>query len=81
MRERWSFAGRPVRHNGVVEEAPSLHTLKRRQDEPRLALGDTVDLKDGTKGIVVARYTPSGRPDEIRYVVRIEPAGHQKQRP
>ena len=64
-----------------VEDAPSLHTLKRRLDEPRLALGDIVDLKDGAKGIVVARYTPPGHPDEIRYVVRVEPKKHQKHRP
>ena len=81
MRERWSFAAPPSRHNGVVEDTPPLHTLKRRQDEPRLALGDTVDLKDGKKGIVVARYTPSRHLNEVRYIVRVEPQEHYKQRP
>jgi hypothetical protein len=49
--------------------------LKRRLNESRLALGDTVHLKDGAKGIVVARYTPAGYPNEIRYIVRVKTAG------
>jgi hypothetical protein len=50
--------------------------LKRRLDEPRLSIGDAVDLKDGAQAIVIARYTPSAHPDEIRYIVRVEPKNH-----
>ena len=56
-----------------MDDALALHTVKRRLDEPKLNLGDIVDLKDGAKGIVIARYTPSAHRDEIRYVVRVEP--------
>jgi hypothetical protein len=61
-----------------VEDAP-LRTIKRRIDEPKLAVGDTVVLKDGTVGVVVARYIPSGHPDEVRYVLRVE--GERRQKP
>jgi hypothetical protein len=66
------------RQNRGVEDAPTLHTLKRRLDEPKLDLGDMVDLKEGERGIVVARYTPSSHPNEIRYVVRAESQEHRK---
>src|SRR5690349_526871 len=50
MRERWSFYRAVERnHDRIVEDAPSLHLLKRRLEEPRLALGDAVDLKNGRK--------------------------------
>jgi hypothetical protein len=67
---------RRARHNEAVDNSPPLLTLKRRLDEPRLALGDAVDLKDGAQGIVIVRYTPSAHPDEIRYIVRVESKNH-----
>jgi hypothetical protein len=63
-----------------VEDAPQIHTLKRRLDEPKLELGATVDLKDGAVGIVIARYMPSGHPQEIRYILRVESKEHRKRK-
>src|SRR5690242_11880712 len=33
-------------------------------DEPKLEIGDAIRLKDGMVGVVVARYTPSGQPND-----------------
>ncbi len=54
----------------VKEEPPLYRTIRRRSDEPKLQIGETVSLKAGT-GKVVARYKPSGGQDEICYVVEI----------
>lgn len=60
-----------MRHNGTgVKEAPR-HTIRRRSDEPKLELGDTIFLKEGVVGVVLASYIPSGGRDEVRYVVEI----------
>ena len=50
---------------------PQHHTIKRRSDEPKLQIGDRVSIKEGIIGVVLARYTPSGSRDEVRYVVEI----------
>ena len=61
-----------MRHNrtGVKEE---LHrqTIRRGLDEARLELGETISLKDGGTGVVLARYMPSGRPNEVCYIVEV----------
>jgi len=56
---------------GLVKEAPPHHTIRRRSDEPKLQIGERVSLKDGGIGVVLARYTPSGAPNEVRYIVEI----------
>ena len=53
----------------LVKEAPPHHTIRRRSDEPKLQIGERVSLKDGQIGVVLARYTPVGAPNEVRYVV------------
>jgi hypothetical protein len=53
-----------------VKEAPH-HTIKRRADEPKLQVGQRVSLKEGGIGVVLARYTPSGSRDEVRYIVEV----------
>lgn len=55
---------------GLVKEPPH-HTIKRRSDEPKLQTGDRVSLKEGGIGVVLARYTPSGGRDEVRYIVEV----------
>ena len=47
------------------------HTIRRHLDEPRLELGATVTLKDGTPAVVLARYIPSGGRDEVCYIVEV----------
>ena len=51
-----------------MKEAPR-HTIRRRLDEPKLELGAKISLKDGTTGVVLARYIPSGGSDEVCYTV------------
>jgi hypothetical protein len=47
-------------------------TLIRRSDEPKLKIGDTVFVKEGAVGVVIARFVPSnqGR-NEVHYVVEL----------
>jgi hypothetical protein len=40
-------------------------------DEPKLEVGDIVSLKDGESGIVLARYIPPGRANEVCYIVEV----------
>jgi hypothetical protein len=55
---------------GLVKEAPR-HTIRRRLDEPKLEIGDTVSIKEGVIGVVLARYIPSGGRDEVCYIVEV----------
>ncbi len=52
----------------TVKEAPH-HTIKRRAEEPKLRIGERVSVREGVIGIVLARYTPSGAPNEVRHIV------------
>ena len=55
---------------GQVKEAPR-QTITRRSDEPKLEIGDTVAIKEGVVGVVLARYRPSGATDQVHYVVEL----------
>jgi hypothetical protein len=62
-----------LRHNRLMKEVPR-HTLIRRPGEPKLEVGDTVPIKEGVVGVVLARFTPSGeRINEVRYIVELKP--------
>jgi hypothetical protein len=61
-----------MRHNGQVKEA-TRQTLIRHSDEPKLEIGDTVLIKEGVVGVVLARFTPpSERPNEVHYIVQLK---------
>jgi hypothetical protein len=62
---------------GLVKEAPR-HTIRRRLDEPTLELGDTIALQDGATGVILARYIPSGRQNEVCYIVEVMPDDQKK---
>jgi len=54
-----------------MNEAPR-RTITRRSDEPKLEIGDTVPVKEGVVGVVLARYTHSGdRRNEVHYIVEL----------
>jgi hypothetical protein len=58
----------PLRHNGQV----SRQTITRRPDEPKFEIGDTVPVKEGVVGVVLARYMPSGDGrNEVHYIVEL----------
>lgn len=64
-----------LRHTGQMKE-PTRQTLRRRSDEPKLEIGDTVPIRDGVVGVVVARFAPSGeRRNEVHYVVELKADG------
>jgi hypothetical protein len=64
-----------LRHNGQMKEA-TRQTLTRRSNEPTLEIGDTVPIRDGVVGVVVARFAPSGeRRNEVHYVVELKADG------
>ena len=45
----------------------------QHQDQPKLELGATIEIKEGVIGVFLARYTPSGGRDEIHYIVETKP--------
>jgi hypothetical protein len=60
-----------LRHNEQVKDA-SRQTITRRSDEPKLKIGESVPVKEGVIGVVVARYTPSGdNRNEVHYIVEL----------
>jgi hypothetical protein len=62
-----------VRQNGQVKEAPR-QTLVRRSDEPKLEIGDTVLIREGVVGLVLARFIPAGeRRNEVHYIIQLKP--------
>ena len=62
-----------MRQNGEVKE-PTRQILRRRSDEPKLEIGDTVLINEGVVGVVLARFTPSGeRRNEVHYIVQLKP--------
>jgi uncharacterized protein YkvS len=55
-----------------MKDAPR-QTLIRRSDEPKLEVGDIVEIKDGVVGVVLARFKPSGeRRNEVHYIVELK---------
>ena len=55
----------------------------RRANEQYLNLGDVVPIKDGLKGVVLARFTPSVRPGEVGYLLdpQIDATRHKIDKP
>jgi len=63
-----------LRQNGGVKEA-TRQTLIRRSDEPKLEIGETVLIKEGVVGVVLARFTPPGeRRNEVHYILELRSA-------
>jgi hypothetical protein len=62
---------------GLVKEAPR-HTIRCRSDEPKLELGETISLNEGVAGVVLARYIPSGRPNEVCYILEVMSGEREK---
>lgn len=65
---------------GLVKEAPR-HTIRRRLDEPKLEIGQTISLKEGVVAVVLARYIPSGGRDEVCYIVEVISDESEKRSP
>jgi len=60
-----------MRHDGTDVKEAQRQILRRRLDEPKLEVGDIVSLKDGESRIVLAWYIPSGRANELCYIVEV----------
>jgi hypothetical protein len=51
-------------------------TIIRRSDEPKLEIGNVVQIKEGIRGVVVARYVKSGdESGDVHDVVELRPDG------
>jgi hypothetical protein len=56
-----------------VKETPR-QTLIRRSDEAKLEIGDTVLVREGVAGVVLARFIPAGESrNEVHYIVQLGP--------
>jgi hypothetical protein len=56
---------------GQVKE-PRHQTITRHSDEPKLEIGDVVQIKEGVGGVVVARYTTSADENQdVHYIVEL----------
>ena len=56
-----------------MKEAPRHTTLIRRSDEPKLEIGDTVTVREGAVGVVLARFIPPDKSNEVHYIVELRP--------
>lgn len=63
-----------------MKEVPR-QTIRRRLDEPKLELGDIISIKEGVIGVVLARHTPSGGQNQVRYIVELIPDEGEKATP
>jgi len=50
-------------------------------DEPKLEIGDKIPMGEGVVGVVLARNIPSGRQNQVCYVVELFPDGEEKATP
>jgi hypothetical protein len=64
----------------LVKEA-SRQTIRRSLDEPKLEIGETISIREGVTGVVLARYTPSGRHGEVCYIVELLSNDSEKRTP
>ena len=49
-------------------------TLIRRSDEPKLEIGNVVQIREGIVGVVVARYMKSAdESHDVHYIVELRP--------
>jgi hypothetical protein len=44
----------------------------RRSDEAKIEIGGTIPIKEGVNGTVLARFTPSDKPEEVHYIVELK---------
>ena len=63
--------GLALDQNMTMKES-SRHTVVRRSDEPRLDIGDSMAVREGVTGTVIARFTRSGSSD-VHYIVEVRP--------
>jgi hypothetical protein len=64
-----------------VKQPPPHRTIKRRWDEPQLEIGEKIPIEEGVVGVVLARYIPSGRNNQVCYVVELVQDDEEKATP
>jgi hypothetical protein len=51
----------------------SQQTIIRGSEEPKLQIGDTVLIREGVFGLVLARFAPSGeKRNEVHYIIELK---------
>jgi hypothetical protein len=66
---------------GEVKQLTPHRTVTRRADEPKLEIGEKIPMEEGVIGVVLARYIPSGRQNQVCYVVELFPDDEKKPTP
>ena len=62
---------------GGMSQAPH-RSITRRGDEPKLEIGEKIEIEEGVVGLVLARYTRSGDPrNDVHYVVEPRPEAEE----
>jgi len=61
-----------VNLGNIFVKEPSRRTVVRKSDEPRLEIGESICVKDGVLGIILARFVPSNSSD-VHYIVEVRP--------
>jgi hypothetical protein len=54
----------------MVKEAPR-QTIKRSVEEPKLEIGERISIREGVTAVVLARYIPSGKQNQVCYIVEL----------
>jgi len=61
---------------------PTRQTVIRRSEEAKLETGDTISIKEGVVGVVLARFVPSGAGhNEVHYIVEVRTGDIEKVNP
>ena len=63
-----------------MNEERERKTIRCRSDAPKLEIGAVISIAEGMVGVILARYTPSGRPNEIHYIVEQMPVKAETRR-
>jgi hypothetical protein len=65
--------GGALGHNKNVKDVQR-QTIIRRSNEPKLEIGDVVQIKEGVVSVVVARYVKSvDESHDVHYIVELKP--------
>jgi hypothetical protein len=64
-----------------VKQPPPHRIITRLADEPEIEIGDKIPIEDGIVGVVLARYIPTGKQNQICYIVELLSSGGEEGTP
>ena len=66
---------------GEVKQPSPHRTVTGRGDEPKLEIGDKIQIEEGVFGVVLACYIRTGKQNQVCYIVEILSNGAEKPTP